>query len=211
MGKHSVVVKREKVWCSASLALRTGLAAAQATSATTRRRSARVFAAASGALLGVAFMPAATAFADDYTIDPTGIQTITGIYGYGFFGVDTASHATPGSIQGHQSFTYTDTSSGESGTLNGFESNATDAFGDTNQEVLVTSSSGTDAPAAGSVLDTYTLGDSGYANIYSAVPTGDGNYEITVTVVTPQGDYDVPTTFNAAALAAADAGGVPIG
>src|ERR1700753_2607671 len=211
MGKHSMVVKREKFWGAASLDLRIGLAAGQAISAATRRRRARILGAAAGGLWGVAVIPAAAAFADDYTVDPTGIQTITGIYGYGFFGVDTASPATPGSIQGHQSFTYTDTSSHESGTLNGFESNATDAFGDTNQEVLVTSSSGTDAPAAGSVLDTYTLGDSGYANIYSAVPTGDGNYEITVTVVTPQGDYDVPTTFNAAALAAADAGGVPIG
>jgi hypothetical protein len=211
MGKHSMVVKREKHWSAAPLDLRIGLAAGQAISATTRRRTARILGAAAGGLLGVAFMPAAAAFADDYTIDPTGIETITGIYGYGFFGVDTASPATPGSIQGHQAFTYTDTSSGETGTLNGFESNATDSFGDTNQEVLVTSSSGTDAPAAGSVLDTYTLGDSGYANIYSAVPTGGGNYEITDTVVTPQGDYALPTTFNAADLTAANAGGVPIG
>jgi hypothetical protein len=141
--------------------------------------------------------PAAAAFADDYTIDPTGIETITGIYGYGFFGVDTASPATPGSIQGHQGFTYTGTSSGETGTLNGFESNATDSFGATNQEVLVTSSSGTDAPPVGSVLDTYTLGDSGYANIYSAIPTGGGNYEITDTIVTPFGNFDIPTTFDA--------------
>jgi hypothetical protein len=212
MGKHSVVVsKRERIWGAAPLNLRIGLAAGQAISATTRRRSARILGAAAGGLLGVAFMPAAAAFADDYTIDPTGIETITGIYGYGFFGVDTASPATPGSIQGHQGFTYTDTSSGETGALNGFESNATDSFGDTNQEVLVTSSTGSDAPAAGSVLDTYTLGDSGYANIYSAIPTGGGNYEITDTVVTPQGDYTIPATFNAADLTAADVGGVPIG
>ena len=174
MGKHSMVVKRERFWGAAPLDLRIGLAAGQAISATTRRRRARILGAAAGGLLGVAFMPAAAAFADDYTIDPTGIETITGIYGYGFFGVDTASPATPGSIQGHQGFTYTDTSSGETGTLNGFESNATDSFGDTNQEILVTSSSGTDAPPVGSVLDTYTLGDSGYANIYSAIPTGGG-------------------------------------
>jgi hypothetical protein len=211
MGKHSMVVKREKFWGAASLDLRIGLAAGQAISAATRSRSARILGAAAGGLLGVAFIPAAAAFADDYTIDPTGIETITGIYGYGFFGVDTASPATPGSIQGHQGYTYTDTSSGETGTLNGFESNATDAFGDTNQVVLVTSSSGTDAPPVGSVLDTYTLGDTGYANIYSAIPTGGGNYEITDTVVTPQGDYAIPTTFNAADLTAADAGGVPIG
>src|ERR1700744_3404448 len=211
MGKHSVVVKREKLWCSASLDLRIGLAAAQATSATTRRRSARVFAAASGALLGVAFMPAATAFADDSPPNPMGMEPIPVFWGSEFFEVDTASPATPGSLQGYQGFTYTDTSSNATGTLNGFESNATDSFGDTNQEVLVTSSSGTDAPPAGSVLDTYTLGDTGYANIYSAIPTGGGNYEITDTVVTPTGNYAIPTTFNAAELTAADVGGVPIG
>ena len=206
-----MVVKRERFWGVASLDLRIGVAAGQAISATTRRRSARTLGAAAGGLLGFVFLPAAAAFADDYTIDPTGIETITGIYGYGFDGVDTASPATPGSIQGHQGFTFTDTSSGETGTFNGFESNATDSFADTNQEVLVTSSSGTDAPPVGSVLDTYTLGDSGYANIYSAIPTGGGNYEITDTVVTPEGDYAIPTTFNAADLTAADAGGVPIG
>jgi hypothetical protein len=211
MGKHSMVVKREKFWGAAALDLRIGLAAGQAVFAATRLRSARILGATAGGLLGVAFMPAAVAFADDYTIDPTGIETITGIYGYGFDGVDTASPATPGSIQGHQGFTYTDTSSGATGKFDGFESNATDSFGDTNQEVLVTSSTGSDAPAVGSVLDTYTLGDSGYVNIYSAIPTGGGNYEITDTVVTPEGDYAVPTTFNAADLTAADAGGVPIG
>jgi hypothetical protein len=211
LGKHWVVVKRERLWGSAPLDLRIGVAAGQAISAATRRRSARIWGAAAGGLLGVVFMPAAAAFADDYTIDPTGTETITGIFGYGYDGVDTASPATPGSIQGHQAFTYTDTSSGATGKFDGFESNATDSFGDTNQEVLVTSSTGSDAPAAGSVFDTYTLGDSGYANIYSVIPTGDGNYEITDTVVTPEGDYAMPTTFNAADLTAADAGGVPIG
>src|ERR1700722_12845214 len=142
MGKHSMVVKRERFWGAVPLDLQIGLAAGPAVFPTTRRRSARILGAAAGGLLGVAFMPAAAAFADDYTIDPTGTETITGIYGYGFLGVATASPATPGSIQGHQGFTYTDTSSGETGTLNGFESNATDSFGDTNQEVLVTSSSG---------------------------------------------------------------------
>ncbi|MFZ0719079.1 hypothetical protein [Mycobacterium sp.] len=211
MGKHSVVVKRERLRGPASLDLRIGLAAGQAISAATRRRSARVLGAAAGGLLGVAFMPTAAAFADNYTIDPTGTETITGIFGYGYDGVDTASPATPGSIQGHQAFTYADTTSSTTGNFHGFESNASDAFGDTNQEVLVTSSTGTDALPVGSVFDTYTLGDSGYANIYSAIPTGGGNYEITDTVVTPEGDYAMPTTFNAADLTAADAGGVPIG
>jgi hypothetical protein len=174
-------------------------------------RIARSLGAAAGGLLGVAFLPGGAAFADSYDIDPTGTETVTGIYGYGFDGVDTASPATPDSTQGYQEFTYTDTTSNDAGTLSGYESNAADYFGDTNQEILVTSSSGSDAPADGSVFDTYLLGDSGYANIYSAIPTGGGDYEITDTVVTPDGDYTMPTTFNAANLTVADAGGVPIG
>ena len=178
------------------------------------RRVTRTLGAAAGGLVAGAYLPAAAAFADDYTVGPApgSTETITGIYGYGFDGVDTASPATPGSIQGDQEFTYTDTTSGHTGAFEGDESNATDAFGDTNQEVLVTSDlSGTDAPPVGSVFDTYTVGDSGYSNIYSAIPTGDGDYEITDTVVTPDGDYTIPTTFNAADLPIADAGGVPEG
>jgi hypothetical protein len=175
------------------------------------RRITRILGAAAGGLLGAAYLPAAAAFADDYTVEPTGSETVTGIYGYGFDGVDTASPATPGSIQGFQTFDYTDTTSGHTGAFEGDESNATDAFGDTNQEVLVTTSTGNDAPPVGSVFDTYTVGDSGYSNIYSAIPTGDGDYEITDTVVTPDGDYTIPTTFNAADLPVADAGGVPEG
>jgi hypothetical protein len=175
-----------------------------------RRRITRTLGAAAGGLLGAAYLPAAAAFADDYTVEPTGSETVTGIYGYGFDGVDTASPATPGSIQGDQKIDYTDTTCGHTGAFEGDESNATDAFGDTNQEVLVTSDlSGSDAPPVGSVFDTYTVGDSGYSNIYSAIPTGDGDYEITDTVVTPDGDYTMPTTFNAADLPVADAGGVP--
>ena len=65
MGKHSVVVKREKLWGFAPFDLRIGLAAGQAISAATRRRSARILGAAAGGLLGVVFLPAAAAFAGD--------------------------------------------------------------------------------------------------------------------------------------------------
>jgi hypothetical protein len=210
MGKHSMVVKREKLWGAVPLDLRIGLAADQAISATTRRRSARILGAAAGGLLGVAFMPAAAAFADDYTIDPTGTETVTGIYGTGLGSADTAPPAVAGTAEGFQEFNYSDTSTGATGSVLGDESTVTDGFGDTNEEVDVTSSSGTDAPPVGSVFDTYTLGDSGYANIYSAVPSADGDV-ITDTWVTPEGDSTVPLTFDAADVFIADAPGAPLG
>jgi hypothetical protein len=178
-----------------------------------RRRIARTLGVAAGGLLGAAFLPAAVAFADDYDIvaDPTSTEAITGIYGYGFGGLYTAPPSVPGSIQGDQDFDYTDTSTGDTGTFFGFESNATDGFGDTNQEVYVVSDvSGTDAPPVGSVFDTYTLGDGGFEGIYSAIPLATGD-QISYTLVTPFGDYPVPVTFDAANVTAADDGGVPIG
>src|ERR1700730_13611296 len=113
MGKHSaVVVKRGRLRGAAPVHHRVGLAAGQAISVTTRRRSARILGAAAGGLLGVAFMPAAAAFADDYTIDPTGTETITGIYGTGLGSADTAPPAVAGTLQGFQEFNYNDTTTG---------------------------------------------------------------------------------------------------
>jgi hypothetical protein len=209
LGKHSVVVKREKFWGSAPLDLQIGLAAGHATSAATRRRVLRTLGAAAGGLLGVAFMPAAAAFADDYTIDPTGTETITGIYGTGLGSADSAPPAVAGTLQGFQEFNYTDTTTSASGVFNGDESTVTDGFGDTNMEVVVTSDVSGDTLPVGSVFDTYTLGDSGYANIYSAVPSADGDV-ITETWVTPDGDTTVPLTFDAANVLVADATGVPL-
>jgi hypothetical protein len=154
-------------------------------------------------------MPAAAAFADDYTIDPAGTETITGIYGTGLGSADTAPPAVAGTLQGHQLVDYTDTTTGATGSFNGDESTVTDGFEDTNMEVVVTSDASGDALPVGSVFDTYTLGDSGYANIYSAVPSGDGDV-ITDTWVTPEGDETVPMTFDAANVPVADASGVPL-
>ena len=48
-----------------------------------------------------------------------------------------------------------------------------------------------DAPAVGSVFDTYTLAIAAFANVYSAiVPPAAANIEITDTVETPEGDYN---------------------
>jgi hypothetical protein len=183
-----------------------------------RRRITRTLGAAAGGLLGVAFLPAAAAFADDYNIvpDPGSTEQVTGIYGtgFGFDGTNSAPPAVAGGIQGDQLFDYTDTTTGATGTFDGDESNVVDSFGDTNQEVLVIPCASditcTDAPPVGSVFDTYTLGDSGYENIYSAVPSSGGDV-ISDTWVTPLGDYTIPVTLDAADVAVADAAGVPLG
>ena len=176
-----------------------------------RRRITRALGAAAGGLLGVAFLPAPAAFADDYNVvlDPNSAEQITGIYGYGFDGFDTAPPAVAGSVQGDQTFDFTDTTTGISGTFAAHESTATDAFGDTNQDVLVSSSSGTDAPPVSSVFETYTFDDGAVENIYSAIPSPTGDL-ISDTLVTPFGDYTIPVTFDAADIPVADATGVPL-
>jgi hypothetical protein len=200
MGKHSVVSKREKL----------ALAAGQAVSAATRRHSVRVLGAAAGGLLSVGLMPAAAAFADDYTVDPIGTETVTGLYGTGLGSADTAPPAVAGTLQGYQDFSYTDTTTGATGTFVGDESTVTDGFDDTNEEVYVTSSTGTDAPPVGSVFETYTIGDGGDSYVYSAIPSTGGD-QITETEVTPLGNVPVYTTFDAANVPIADANGAPLG
>lgn len=210
MGKHSAATKLQKLWGPASLDRRIGPAAAWAISESTRRRNPRLLSAAASGLLGVAFMPAGAALADDYTITPDGTETITGIYGNGLGNAGTAPPAAGGSVQGSQTFSYTDNATGTTGTFTGDENTFNSGFDITNTEVVVTSSSsGTDAPSVGSVFDTYTFGDSGYANIYSDVPSADGGV-ITDTWVTPDGSYAVPLTFAAANIPIADATGVPL-
>jgi hypothetical protein len=195
-----VVVKREKLCGSASSDFRIGLAAGQAISAATRRRGARILGATASGLLGVTFFSAAVAFADNYDIapDPTSTEVVTGLYGLG-----TALPAVDGSVQGHQVFDLDNTTLSQVvGTFDADEAASSDAFGGTNEELLVTSDlSGTagtgagDVPPVGSVLDTFTLGDTGYANIYSATPGAD---TISDTLITPSGDYTIPLTYDAA-------------
>ena len=208
MGKHSVE-RREKVSSLSLSDVRLCFAASHATSMTTRRLTGRIGAAAGG-LLGMAFLPLAVAHADDWTVtsDPSSIETITGIYGHGYSGGDTAPPAVAGSIQGEQLFDYTDTTSGDTGTFYGFESTSNDGFGDFNTEVYVGSAvTGTDGPPVGSVFDTYSFDDGTFANVYSDV-----NGTVTDTLESPlYGNTIIPTTFDAAGGSIADAGGVPDG
>ncbi len=177
-----------------------------------RRRITRTLGAAAGGLLGAAFFPAAAAFADNYVVtpDPNSIETITGIYGTGFGGADTAPPAVAGSVQGYQTFDYTDTTTGATGTFTGYESTVTDGFADTNSEVFVTSPTGTDAPPVGSVFDSYSFDDGIFTNVYSAIPAGNGG-QITDTLESLlYGNFTIPVTFDAAHVTAADAAGLAL-
>jgi hypothetical protein len=213
MGKHSIE-KRDNISSTSLFDVRVRLAAGQANSMASRRRTRKIGAAAGG-LLGLAFLPLAVANADDWTVtpDPTSTETITGIYGDGFAAFYLVSPAVQGSIQGHQEFEYTDTTTGDSGQFSGFESTFNDGLGDTGQEVYVAADpSGSDAPSVGSVFDTYTAADGLFTNVYADVVSATGGADtITDTLETPFGDYNIPITFDAADVTIADAGGVTIG
>ncbi len=80
-----------------------------------------------------------------------------------------------------------------------------DALGNHSEALLVTSDvSGTPGTAAGdvppvdSVYNIFYLGDSGVESVYSDLPTASGGDVISDTLITPIGDFTVPTDFNAA-------------
>ena len=176
---------------------------------------ARAVGAAAGGLLGSALLPVAVAYADDYAIVPdlSSVEVVTGIYGSGFIDVPDL----PWNVQGSQLFDVDDTTVGTQmnpdvvGTFNADEATVAGSYG--NEELLVTSDisgiAGTAAgnvPPVGSVIDTYTFGDSGLENIYSALasPTPGGDV-ISDTLVTPIGDVSIPDiSFDAAAGLATD-------
>ena len=177
-------------------------------------------------MLGIAFLPLAVAHADEWTVtaDPNSVETVTGIYGYGFEGGDTAPPAVAGSIQGNQIFDWTNVTTTNTGQFFGFGSYSNDGLGGINTEVYVAPVPAVDGPFSdyaevdytgtppvGSVFDTYSFGYGLYTNTYSAIPDGDGGSTITDTLQTPSGTIIIPTTFDAASGLVADAGGVPTG
>lgn len=105
------------------------------------------------------------------------------------------------SIQGTQAFLYADGDS--SGTLHADVTHTLDLFGNTDETVLVTSSTDPEAPA-GSVFETVTWAD-GVENVYSDIVSASGGANtITDTLVTPWGDFTIPVSLDAAAGLAAD-------
>jgi hypothetical protein len=106
------------------------------------------------------------------------------------------------SVQGMQAFDYTDGDS--SGTLNADVTNTLDLSGNTDETLLVTSSTDPEAPV-GSVFETVNWADTGVENIYSDIVSATGGADtITDTLVTPWGDFTIPVYLDAAAGLAAD-------
>lgn len=110
-------------------------------------------------------------------------------------------------IQGTQEFNYTDLTNGsDSGVFDADVTQSAIVFGDTTQDqYVVTSDVSGDAPAVGSVFEVDNYGH-GYELVYSdLVGAGtDGNNLYTDTLVTPFGDFTIPTSYDAAAVLASD-------
>ena len=117
----------------------------------------RILWAAAGGLLGAAFLPAAVAVADDYTISPAGPETVTDFYGIGTNGFQQTPPALSTSVDGTRLYDWTDTN-GDHGTFNADVSISTNMYGATTTEVMVApgAETGTGAPPVGSVFDIAT-------------------------------------------------------
>ena len=167
------------------------------------RRITFAIGAAGGGLLAAAFLPMAVAFADDfdYVQDPsyTPVTEYTlglpplyqSVVGYDTFNWVDTTDSTP-------------TSSDVVGTFNADTYDTSTSWGWSNTELLVDRADLTGTyPAIGSVFDTANFG-SGFENIYTDLVGAGTNGANLITDVfdTPFGDFAIPTTFDAAALAA---------
>jgi hypothetical protein len=111
-----------------------------------------------------------------------------------YYGVSAITPAAT-DIQGYQNF-IVDNGGTPVGNFSADVTNTADYLNNSTQAFLVTSSSG-DAPAVGSVYNTFFFGH-GIENIYSAIPQADGTDKLTDTLVTPFGTFNIPETFDAA-------------
>ncbi|WP_343710310.1 hypothetical protein [Mycobacterium sp.] len=142
---------------------------------------------------------------DEIVPDPASNEQFTGINGLPPLDVV---------VQGHQLFDVdaAGTQPDVVGTFAADEANASDIVGISTRTLLVTSDlSGTagtaagDVPAVGSMFETLTLGDSGFGNVYSDLAsTTPGADVISDTLVTPFGDFAIPSTLDPAAVLADD-------
>lgn len=154
--------------------------------------------------MGAAFLPAA-AFADDYygnyDLVPNSADTIAdgGIRNF----LVEVPPAAAGSVQGTEGFAIDSPTGTPAGNITADVTNTTDEFGNTNQEILVTSdltgTSGTgagDVPPVGSVFDTESY-TSGVQAIYTDIPGPNGTDLIWYTWDSPLGDSEIPTSYDA--------------
>jgi hypothetical protein len=135
---------------------------------------------------------------DSYQIDPTSDFDITGA-GSGTNGLAPIDAG----VQGTQDFDFTD--GVQSGSFTADVTNTLDALDNSTETILVTSSANPDALPVGSVIETVTWGDTGFGNIYSDIASATAGADtISDTLLTPFGDFTVPTTFDAAVGLASD-------
>jgi hypothetical protein len=135
--------------------------------------------------------------ADGYYFAPAvgSSESFTGITGLSPYDV---------AVQGEQVFDVYNSAGVQVGTFDGDVTNTSDEFGNYTEAVLVTSDGtastvGTaagDVPPVDSVFNIFYHGNNDDYNIYSAMPSASGD-AISDTLVTPFGDYAIPTTFDA--------------
>ncbi|NDJ88901.1 hypothetical protein [Mycolicibacter kumamotonensis] len=194
-----------------------------------RIQAATLAATAGGGLLTAAFLHAAVAIADSsdagFTIgdisftDPVAIDALTGGQTDGYEALTPMFANSPllslGSDSllglfslGSQQFTIEDSSGETLGTLL-TSTNVQNLLGIVTAQFTVTSSTAAggltaaqaaELPADGTVYSITNLGG-GFANVYVAVPNADGTAasSITNTFVTPFGNFDLPTPYDAIA------------
>jgi hypothetical protein len=126
--------------------------------------------------------PATLDLGNGDSIVATGPETLTGINGL--------PPVTVG-VQGTDTFDLHNAAGATVGSFSGDDSSTMDLFDDTTQTILVTGNVAGDAPAAGSVIETVSLGP-GFANVYSDIIGAGGAATISDTLITPFGDFPVP-------------------
>ena len=152
--------------------------------------------AAAGGLLTAMSLSAGTAQADDYSITPldpgTDVVSETGMPPF------YQSVIQQGTFEVERDFTGGGSAAGSiSGTL--YTDNS---FGMSNEDFIV--SSGTLGIPDHSVIDIANFGG-GFENLYADIPAYEYGaqvvpQEITDTLITPFGDFNIPTTFDASAF-----------
>lgn len=152
----------------------------------------------------------APAAGDSFTIGDTTFNPVQDDGSEGFNPVTTLFSAPPFLQAGDadQSFDVTSGTGSDAtdlGTVTTSE-NVSNLFGVHNTEFTITDvdpaggASDSDLPAVGTVYDVANFGN-GFENIYTDIPGADGGSgTITDTLVTPFGDFNIPTDFDAAAL-----------
>jgi hypothetical protein len=146
----------------------------------------------------------ATLVTQDYGFVPVSDNDVTAVSGIPPFAV-----AEPGP----QEFATAD------GTFDAETVKTWDFAGNATEAILVTSTTGPtgtaagEVPPVGSVFNIITFDLPGYQLVYSDLTpaTPGGANTLTETLVTPSGDYNIPETYDASALVAADGATVPLG